>query len=49
MQSLECVELFAFVLQPEMSVPDITNLGYLTYLHQMLLWMFIAKNVIHVN
>ena len=27
MQSLECVELFLFVLLPKMSVPDIKNLG----------------------
>ena len=27
MQSLECVELFLFVLYPKMSVPDIKNLG----------------------
>ena len=27
MQSLECVELFLFVLWPKMSVPDIKNLG----------------------
>ena len=28
MQSLECVELFLFVLLPKMSVPDIKNLGF---------------------
>ena len=27
MQSLECVELFLFVLEPKLSVPDITNPG----------------------
>ena len=32
MQSLESVELFLFVLWPNMSVPDITNLGLASFL-----------------